>query len=83
MEYKEKLKDLPIDVIIKTEKIGKKTYYIAQSIQIDIVAQGLSVEESLNNLREIIIDRINEQPELKLDIIDEEEKCPLITRIFL
>lgn len=83
MECKKKLKDLPIDVIIKTEKVGKKTYYIAQSIQIDIVAQGLSVEESLNNLREIIIDRINEQPGIKSEIIEEEEKYPLITRIFL
>lgn len=80
---KTKLQDPSVDVIIKTEKIGKRLYYIAQAIQIDIVSQGLTLEEALKNLRLIIKDRIKEQPAIEFSLVKEEEKCPLITRIFL
>lgn len=80
---KARLQDPAVDVIIKTEKIGKRLYYIAQAIQIDIVAQGLSLDEALRNLKLIIKDRIKEQPAIQFSLIKEEEKCPLITRIFL
>lgn len=80
---KRNLKDPSVDVVIKTERIGKKNYYIAQAVEVDIVAQGLSVNEALKNLKEIIKDRIKEEPSIKNSLIEEEQTCPMFTRIFL
>lgn len=78
------LREPCVDVVIKSEKIGTKTYYIAHALQIDVVAQGLSIEEALENLKEIIKDRMQEEPSIKIELETEEaEQYPFITRICL
>ena len=73
-----------LDVVITQEKIGAKTFFVAQGIQIDVASQGLSLEEALENIREAAEIVIESSSEAKNDLTEtEREIAPMMTRIFL
>ena len=73
-----------LDVIITQEKIEGKIFFVAQGIQIDVASQGLSLEESLENIKDAA-EIVLENSEEKKIMIEEErsEIAPMLTRVFL
>jgi len=73
-----------LDVIITQEKIGKKVFFVAQGIQIDVASQGLSIEEVLENIKDAANVVINSSNDIKVQIKEtEKEIAPMLTRICL
>jgi len=73
-----------LDVVITQERIGTKTFFVAQGIQIDVASQGLSLGEALENIREAAEIVIESSSEAKNDIKEtKREIAPMMTRIFL
>ena len=74
-------KEISCNVSVITEKIGKKTNYIARCEELGVSDFGYSVEESLENLKKALQLLIKNAPEKK-DLLKKENPL-LVTRIFL
>ncbi|UCD20578.1 MAG: hypothetical protein JSW08_02255 [archaeon] len=73
-----------LDVVITQEKIGKKVFFVAQGIQIDVASQGLSLREALDNIKDAANVVINSSKEAKEEIKETEKgMAPMLTRICL
>ncbi len=73
-----------LDVIITQEKVGKRVFFVAQGIQIDVASQGLSLEEALENVKDAANIVINSSNDAKEQIREtEKEIAPMLTRICL
>ncbi|MEK6913458.1 MAG: hypothetical protein AABW47_02190 [Nanoarchaeota archaeon] len=71
-----------LDVIITQEKIGSKTFFVAQGIQVEVASQGLSLEEALENIKDAATIVLENSKEAQIENT-ENEIAPMITRIFL
>lgn len=72
-----------LDVVITQERIGNQTFYVAQGIQIDVASQGLSLKESLENIKDAAEIIIQSSKEAKENVkMSEKQIAPMITRIF-
>jgi len=75
-----------LDVIITQEEIDGKTFYVAQSIQIEVASQGLSLQEALENFKDAAEIVISSSEEAK-DRLSQEEKdivvAPMLTRVLV
>ena len=72
-----------LDVVITQEKIEGETFFVAQGIQIDVASQGLSLEESLENIKDaakIVIESSKDNQEI---ICEEICTPPMMTRVCL
>lgn len=86
MKSKYELRDgnMLLDVIITQEKINGKTFFVAQGIQIDVASQGLTLQEALDNIKDVAEIMIESSEDAKEKIQEiKKEVAPMITRIFL
>lgn len=86
MEQIHKINDgnLILDVVVTQEKIGNKTFFVAQGIQIEVASQGLSLEEALENIKDAADIVIESSKEAKEKIEEsEKEVAPMLTRVYL
>lgn len=73
-----------INIIIEREKQGNKTIFIASSPDINVFAEGKTIDEAQNKFVKAVKFHLKNFPEDK-ELLTKKEECemPLITRMFL
>jgi len=73
-----------VRALIEKHRIGKKTVFVAYSLDANVVTEGNSIEEVKENFREAMKLHLKHEPEIeKILIQKEKEEYPMMTRIFL
>ena len=79
-------KKIGINIVIETEEQDKKTIFIASSPDINVVAEGKTIDEVREKFIEGIKAHLETFPEERKLLIKEEKEefnMPFLTRVFL
>lgn len=75
---------ISINLIIEREEVGKKEIFIASSPDINVFAEGNTVEEAKEKFIEGVKTHLESFPEEKPLLMKQEQyEMPLLTKIFL
>ena len=73
-----------INIVIEREKVGKKEIFISSSPDINVFAEGNTVEEAKSKFIEGVKTHLETFPEEKHLLVKHEQyEMPLLTRVFL
>ena len=82
---KAKRKESILDVVITKEKINGKEFFVAHGVQLDLASQGLTLEEAIENIKDVAEIVLEDSKEKRTFMIEQEssEIAPMLTRVFV
>lgn len=76
--------EIGIDIIIERESVDEKTVFIAFSPDINVFAEGDTIEEATENFVEGAKSHLETFPQEKVLLVKKVKKeMPMVTRVFL
>jgi len=78
--------NLAVSIIIEREKVGKKDMFIASSSDVNVFAEGRTIDEAKKNFLEGLRSHLKAFPEEKDCLIVETKQdyeTPMVAKIFL
>lgn len=77
---------MAVNIIIEREKVNNKEMFIVSSPNVNVFAEGISIEEAKKKFLDGLKTHLEEFPEEKSCLIIQEEEryeMPMISKIFL
>lgn len=73
-----------VTILIEREKVGKKTIFVAYSLDVNVVSQGATKAKAEKNFKKAMKLHLKHQPLIEEELIDHRKVgMPMISRIFL
>ena len=80
------MEKMAVNVVIEREKVGGREVFIATSPDVNVFAEGKTIDEAMEKFREGVKFHLESFPEERKALIVEEQnkyEMPLVARIFL